>query len=167
MTKKCYTLPTEMSSKADEIAFLEKLINDLLEAGQTYSASLLNKNLFDWARYQIRNDLGCDIFGALVYELETVATLHGETADLRREIEVFSTRYDERIKLYEERIKQYEDRIEAQKSNNNFISEQFEKWRDIAEQRYAEAVEAQRQVQDLELAVIRLKAKLYDLEVTK
>lgn len=102
-----------------------------------------------------------------MYELETVATLHGETADLRREIEVFSTRYDERIKLYEERIKQYEDRIEAQKSNNNFISEQFEKWRDIAEQRYAEAVEAQRQVQDLELAVIRLKAKLYDLEVTK
>jgi hypothetical protein len=60
--------PTTQSSKADEIAYLKKLVDQSQRSGDTYLKSLLTPQLLEWFETQIRSDLPPDAIGQLLYD---------------------------------------------------------------------------------------------------
>jgi hypothetical protein len=56
--------PSSTSGKAEEIAFITNLADDIRPG--TYLADLFTKNFVSWVVEQIRNDFTPDLMGALV-----------------------------------------------------------------------------------------------------
>jgi len=157
--------PSSTSGKAEEIAFITNLAEDI-QAG-TYLADLFTKNFVSWVVEQIRNDFTPDLMGALeqahIDHSHVVCQAEREARQLvdskAGEIKALLTKVDELSNenhRYQELISTMADRIEfLEDMEHNLVSARMETARDLQQ--------ASLDLSIAEQKVIELKARLFDL----
>lgn len=161
------TTPTSKTTKAQEIDILRTLV-EAFSNGQSYLSSLFTTQLLNWAEEAIRNDFTVDI-------MDTVHHLQAQLIVASNDYDLLDKRTGDLIGRLESENHNLTTELEASKKIRNDIVQQnlMERasWEQIYKERYEAYCKGQdeihaltTQVQDLTATVLRLKAKIYDLE---
>jgi hypothetical protein len=158
MSSKMLPEVSTASSKADELKFLDIVIGQV--SSGSYLGALFSPQMVSWLQSQIRNDFSCDLFAD--YENLSESLSHKEKG------------YQEIIRERGEELETLRAKLNQEKDRANRIFADYEEIRDryyreqgeTGEMLCHEVLENQElreRVDKLELQIIGLKAKLWDL----
>jgi chromosome segregation ATPase len=148
------------STKQSEIKALRKLAEKV--GPDSYIGSLLTEDFLNWAEKRMREDWTLDLFELTNHwENESrergqeIVALTNELAESRRATDSVKTLFRSEQDSWLAEREGWEDSVKASQQRSTALAEQLRE----AEDR---AVEAEDQVEALELELVRLKARLFD-----
>jgi len=163
------TIPNVGSSKADEIAFLEKLYQNI--GPGAYIDSLFTREMIDHVIYQIKGDFGCDLYGMWKEAEERLAKSANKVVSIMVKLEEVEKAVQHRENMLTALTEQAErERLNLEEKYNSLLARH-----NIVHQNLAEAniklqalidenEDLQAEVGSFEWENIHLKAKIYDFE---
>lgn len=114
-------LPTSVSSKADEIAFIDRIIAKLANCGHPYLRSLINPQLRNWFSMRMADDWSCNIAEELdsTYDKLIKADARANTA------EVALTAYMKKAQIWKETAMSYDAELPELRKKADAQAEQI------------------------------------------
>lgn len=154
------------SGKAEEIAFLEKIAKSIPEG--TYLKDFFSKELVDFIAWRISNDWTCDLMKEYNSEIEE----HGNHNAINSQQIAETKKY---LKIANEKIETLELRLQHANQDNQDLAEKLnttanelrQEREEFAEKYAAWYHKGNAMVEEnlaLDSEIIKLKAKIYDLE---
>ena len=142
-------------AKAEEIKILDKLTKCFVENPDNYLASLFTAEFLGWATNQIRDDIVVDVMQHI-----NDYSKDDEIRELKQEL-------DSQKKVSElnaEEMDKLEGELKIAKDRIDFLRNETGKRTQDLEKAHKECLAHSTQTDDLETELVKLKAKLYDLE---
>lgn len=173
MTAISINLPDSNTSRDEEIAILEKLVSKIAPTS-SYLSSLFSRDLLQWASWQIRNDFPANIMDAYqTVSRQKEEVISQASNDLSRKDRIIKD-LEHRVFDAEANLSNAQIELGDHRSTLRDMSIAHNELMELVEtlkRQLAEAEDEHRlDIDRLELQVVHLKARIYDLqnpEVTK
>jgi hypothetical protein len=167
MTTKTRIALTPNPSNQAEIEWLREVAAEV--PADSYLAAFLRPDAVEWFAAQVNDNVSCDLYGALVYEQKE----HAKTgANMRVEYEAHKAGWQKKLEAVEKDAMQakaervaLEDRLEVVKAERDTNAQAYKGVSEALDDASDNAVCLGEALEDAEIQVRNLKAKIFDLLV--
>jgi hypothetical protein len=156
----------ENPSKSDEVAVLERLV-EMFICKQWYLSLLFSKDLLEWFRGQVAQDVSCDLMGEFGFSRDQVMNAESRANTLKTDLESQAKIHDAKLsefkRVYEDEISKLRNELDRTKEREAEYADELGK--EHVRNLFADCTIRQDRstIDVLEVEIIRLKARLYDL----